>query len=93
VQLVPGDPYSALARTANSLPDIDLMLVDADQDAESLSQAWFYAPRMLHEESLVLIERLQDAHDASDQPAIQFDRLDRATIEQMASPIRGRRAA
>ncbi|MHB8972794.1 MAG: hypothetical protein ACYC3X_22935 [Pirellulaceae bacterium] len=56
VQLVPGDPYTALVRTANSLPDTDLVVIRADQDAASLERAWFYLPRMLHEASVVLLE-------------------------------------
>ena len=56
VHLVPGDPFSALARTANSLPDTDLVVIRADQDEASLARAWFYLPRMLHAGSVVLIE-------------------------------------
>ena len=56
IQLVPGDAYSALSRTANSLRDNDLMLISADQDPAALEQAWFYVPRMLHEKSVVLQE-------------------------------------
>ena len=56
VQLVPGDPYSALRRVANTLRDTDLLLISADQDAESLARAWLYVPRMLYEHSLVLLE-------------------------------------
>jgi hypothetical protein len=93
VKLVPGDPYSALARTANSLPNIDLMLIDADQDADSLAQAWFYAPRMLHETSLVLVEHAQGVDKKSGHRITRFDRLDRSSIEQMASHVRVRRAA
>lgn len=55
-RLVPGDPFSALARSANSLARQDLVLISADQDLESLSRAWFYVPRMLHETTVVLRE-------------------------------------
>jgi hypothetical protein len=93
VQLVPGDPYSALARCANSLPNIDMLLVDADQDTDSLAQAWFYAPRMLHDATLVLVEHEQGVDEKSGRRISQYDRLDRVTIEQMASRVRVRRAA
>lgn len=53
VQLVPGDPYSALVRSANGLVKTDLVIVSADLDRESLARAWSYLPRMLHAESLV----------------------------------------
>lgn len=56
VQLIPGDPYSALARAANGLTKTDLLLISADQDAESLSRAWAYVPRMLTATSRVLLE-------------------------------------
>jgi hypothetical protein len=55
-QWVPGDPYSALSRVANNLGNIDLLLVAADQDAESLSHAWAYVPRMLNPQSVVFQE-------------------------------------
>jgi hypothetical protein len=60
VRLVPGDPFSALARTANSLAQQDLVFIAADQDRESLAKAWFYVPRMLHEATLVCEETLVD---------------------------------
>ncbi len=56
VQLVPGDPFSALARMANSLTGTDLLIVAADQLGESLDRAWFYVPRMLHDASVVMVE-------------------------------------
>ena len=56
VHLVPGDPLSALSRSANSLQGTDLLVIGADQDERSLEQAWFYIPRMLHDQSIVVIE-------------------------------------
>jgi predicted O-methyltransferase YrrM len=56
VRVIPGDPLSALARSANGLQSTDLLVIAADQDALSLKNAWFYVPRMLHDKSLVLIE-------------------------------------
>ncbi len=32
------------------------MLISADQDTAALEQAWFYVPRMLHDQSVVLQE-------------------------------------
>jgi hypothetical protein len=52
-RLVPGDPYTALARTANSLTGTDLLIISADLDAESLSQAWRFVPRMIHPQTLI----------------------------------------
>jgi len=56
IRLVPGDAFTALARAANDLRGIDLIVVSACQDADSLARAWYYLPRMLHEGSLVLAE-------------------------------------
>jgi predicted O-methyltransferase YrrM len=56
INCVPGDALSALARTANSLAQVELVVVSADQDQASLAQAWFYLPRTLHPQALVLEE-------------------------------------
>ncbi len=47
VKLVPGDPLSALARTANSINRVDTIIIGHDVDVQSLARAWFYLPRML----------------------------------------------
>src|SRR4029450_10934401 len=39
-RLVPGDPYSALARTANALTGTDLVVISAEVDRDSLAHAW-----------------------------------------------------
>jgi ABC-type transport system substrate-binding protein len=84
VQLVPGDPLSALMRTANTIPGNDLLLVTADQDPDSLTQAWFFVPRILHPQSLVLLET---AHGWQTLQAADIERL------ASASPRAQRRAA
>jgi hypothetical protein len=56
IQLVPGDPLSALARVANSLQHTDLLIVSDDVDGGAMQKAWFYIPRMLHGGSQVFIE-------------------------------------
>ncbi len=61
VQVVPGDPLTALARVANSLTGTDLILISADQDEAALDAAWFYVPRMLHPGSQVLFEEIEDS--------------------------------
>jgi hypothetical protein len=60
VQLVPGDPADSLARTANSLGKIDLLIVPAELDSLSSRRAWYFVPRMLHERSIVFVERPAD---------------------------------
>jgi hypothetical protein len=56
VQLVPGEPFAALSRVANSLSATDLLLISLVYDKESLSPAWKYVPRMLGPHSLVYVQ-------------------------------------
>jgi hypothetical protein len=58
IQLVPGDPATALSRVANSLAGTDLLLISLLANRESLAAAWTWVPRMLNATSLVLIEQL-----------------------------------
>jgi hypothetical protein len=85
-QFVPGDPFSALARAANSLRDIDLVVISADQDPESLDRAWFYLPRVLHATSVVFIEQ------ANPDGTLSLLALDRAEVDKRARK-HARRAA
>jgi hypothetical protein len=87
VQLVPGNPSESLARTANSLGKIDLLIVPAELDAPSSSRAWFFVPRMLHEQSLVCVEQAAD----DGQKALHIKPA--AEIEQLAAAHSRRRAA
>lgn len=87
LRLLPGDPFQVLTRWANELTGSDLIVISADQDAESLARAWFYVPRMLHPGSEVFIERL-DAEGA-----ISLQRLTMGEIEELAAPKTRRRAA
>jgi hypothetical protein len=90
IQLVPGDPYSALARIANSVPDVDLVVIRSDQDPESLERAWFYLPRMLHANSVVLVEQM----NVDGQP-VRYDELDLTAVRTKSAsrPATYRRAA
>ena len=87
VQLVPGNPAESLARTANSLGKIDLLIVPAELDSPSSSRIWFFVPRMLHERSLVFVERAGD----DGQRALRIKPA--AEIEQLAAAGARRRAA
>jgi hypothetical protein len=55
-RLVPGDPYSALARTANALTNTDLVVISAEVDRDCLAQAWRFMPRMIHPQALILLQ-------------------------------------
>jgi hypothetical protein len=82
-QLVPGDLYGGLARAANGLRDNDLVLISADQDSESLERAWFYLPRMLHANSVVLRET-PDADGAICWRQIAIDQIEGLAARQQA---------
>jgi hypothetical protein len=56
IRLVPGEPAEALHRSANALTGTDLLVVGANQDAASMTQAWRYVPRMIHPQSLVFVQ-------------------------------------
>ena len=87
VHLIPGDPFSALARSANTLTGTDLIVIRGDQATEALRRSWFYVPRMLHEQSVVL----QESNSAT---AVHFTTLSRTSIDQWASEnTASRRAA
>lgn len=88
VRLAPGDPYSALARIANELGAVDLMLIAADQNGPSLARAWFYVPRLLHAETQVFVEESQ-----SDEQKSRLVRLTAFDINQRAAQAAPRRAA
>lgn len=76
VKLVPGDPHSALSRNANSLCNTDMILVSSHVDRESMGRAWFFVPRMLHEQSVVLRQIDQGPKEAYEQVSrSEIDRL------------------
>lgn len=78
VHLIPGDPFSALARSANTLTGSDLIVIRGDQDPDALQRSWFYFPRMLHQRSVVLQESQATA-------AKRFKTLSHTSIEQWAT--------
>ncbi len=84
IHLVPGDPFVGLSRTANTLGQVDLVVISARHDPEQLARAWFYVPRLLHERSHVFVEEI--ARGA--RPSMRL--LDRTEIGRLAG---SRRAA
>ena len=54
VQLIPGDPQSALSRSANHLGGTQLMIVTEEWMGDR-DPAWFYVPRMLAPVSAVYL--------------------------------------
>ena len=88
IRLLPGDPFTALSRAANSLGGTDLLVVSSRVDPDALARAWFYVPRMLGEESLVLIE---EAREPGSPLAVRP--ISGEEIAQRAAGARRRRAA
>jgi hypothetical protein len=87
VQLIPGDAASALARWANALQNMDLVVISAMDPGQSLGGGWFYLPRMLHGHSVVFTESAAVGQTSS------FALLAASEIESRASASRPRRAA
>ena len=54
VRLVPGDPYVALVRSANSIRGIDLAVISPEVSRLSMRAAWFFVPRTLARGAVVL---------------------------------------
>ncbi|MEZ6073989.1 MAG: hypothetical protein R3C10_27845 [Pirellulales bacterium] len=80
VRLLPGDPYSALSRGANDLGQVDLIVLGAEQSPESLGDAWFYVPRLLHEQTEIWTVRRDEAGELihAPLPLSEVDALVRA---------------
>lgn len=87
VRLVPGDAFTALAAVANQLGQCDLIVV-AQQDAEILSKAWFYVPRLLYPATRVYVEASDGGESAS-----RFELIDHDEIRRRANASHRRTAA
>jgi len=87
VQLIPGPPCHTLARMANNLGQIDVMVLSSRLDPKELADAWFYVPRLLHEDSDVFLECVLPG------PKTVVRRLSRTEIEAKITPTDLRRAA
>lgn len=85
VQLVPGDPLSALARISNYITGVDLVVVAGDQDPDSLARAWMFLPRMIHAQTVVF----RQTRDAQGK-LTDFAELPRQQLDELAG-FRGRR--
>ncbi len=47
VQLIPGDPLSAITRVANTVRNLDCIIISGDQNQALIDEAWRYLPRMI----------------------------------------------
>ncbi len=87
IQLVPGAPCRTLARMANDLGQIDVMVISSRLDPKQFAEAWFCVPRLLHEQSDVFLECVLPG------PRTVVRLLSRAEIEAIVSDGDRRRAA
>ena len=58
IQLAPGTAGEALSRIANSLSQVDLLVISGHVPAEQIARAWFFVPRMSHPGTQVFQETL-----------------------------------
>lgn len=87
-RLIPGEPLDALSRTANELSGVQLVVIATDVDTASLDRAWFFLPRTMAAQSVVLW-----AKPSQDPDGYRFETLLRADVERLASKHGRRRAA
>lgn len=65
IHLVPGDPLEVFSSKANHLGAADLVLIGWPMDRSLLPRASHYLARLIHQESLVVLEeRAQGAAEA-----------------------------
>jgi hypothetical protein len=87
IRLVPGTPARSLASAANAHPNTDIILIGRDVTASDLHGGWFYVPRMLYANSVILAERV--AADGQ----VSFESISRSQIAEWAAGESARRAA
>jgi hypothetical protein len=87
VRLVPGVPRMSLASAANAHQNTDLIVIGAEVSENDLHGAWFYVPRMLHANSIILSERQETDGQLS------FNSITRTQIAEWATRDATRRAA
>jgi len=88
IQLLPGDPFTVLAKMGNWLKPIDVLVISSSVDHRSMDRAWFYVPRILHANSLVFQEiRVRGTN------RVEVRRLTPSQVEKLAGAALPRRAA
>ncbi len=88
VRLVPGDAFSGVAQVANALAGTDLIVISGCQDPDLVDRAWFYFPRMIHQQSVVFLQKPCRAGEFAG-----YERIEPAEIEALAARKRHLRAA
>jgi hypothetical protein len=58
IKLIPGDPLKSLARAANDLRQVDVLIISPQTETDRLSRIWYFVPRLLHAQSQIFVEQL-----------------------------------
>jgi len=58
IKLIPGDPLRNLARAANDLGQVDLLIISPQAETDRLSRVWYFVPRLLHAQSRIFVEQM-----------------------------------
>jgi hypothetical protein len=58
IKLIPGDPLRNLARAANELGQIDLLIISPQAEADRLNKVWYFVPRLLHPQTRIFLEQI-----------------------------------
>ena len=86
-RFVSGDPSESLVRVANTLGQVDLLILPAELASPAAARFWYFVPRLLHDRSAVLIEG--EGADGGR----TYQELPHAKIENLAASGALRRAA
>jgi hypothetical protein len=87
LRLVPGSPAESLAAVSNAHQNTDLILISTTVSDDDLQAAWFFVPRMLHHQTIVLRERQSSTVEPS------FEWFTHSQLAEWAGRSGGRRAA
>jgi hypothetical protein len=79
IKLIPGDPLRSLARAANDLGQIDILIISPQAENDRLDRVWYFVPRLLHAKSLIFIESMMPGGNKSVQTACSCE------VEQWAA--------
>lgn len=58
IKLIPGDPLKSLARAANDLGQVDLLVIAPQAETDRLNRVWYFVPRLLHAHTQIFMERI-----------------------------------
>ena len=92
VRLMPGGPTAGLPSVANALSDTDLLLISPEADEAALESAWFFLPRMLTPQTVIL-RATSPAGDAGRAEQVSWAALTMEEIECRATAGAAKRAA